>query len=65
MISIDLVRATAQLSEYAGNASNTTGDLTTADCEQLYRGPVEVYRNNICQCKSNAFVNDKRDGCCK
>jgi hypothetical protein len=54
-----------QLIEYAGSSTITNSPLTTADCQRLFTGPVESYDDTRCQCKTDAFINDNKNGCCK
>ena len=55
----------AQLIEYRGPPTGTSGDLRTIDCKALFTGPVEVYSDDSCQCKNNTFIDQDGTGCGK
>lgn len=59
------MRWNVELIEYQGPSKNTNGALTTKDCQSLFKGPVEVYEGDRCQCQNNSFINDDKNGCCK
>ncbi|CAM4777103.1 unnamed protein product [Rotaria magnacalcarata] len=59
----ECIRLELTLVEYAGPATNLTGDLTDDDCRAMFNGSVVRYSNMSCQCSNDSFVNDGKNGC--
>jgi hypothetical protein len=54
-----------RLTEYQGPTVSPNVGLTTADCKVWYKGSVEAYDNDNCQCTSIAVKADDISGCRK